>query len=316
MRTKYCLVTGVAGDVGFSIGRILRSHYPDAFLMGSDVNEDNPAKICFDQFVKSPYANSENYKNFILELIEKFSINLVIPTGETEINAFWRLKLVQTLRQRNVKVLILDERIIETCLDKYKTYEFLKKSGLNYPKTILAIDANRLPSNQFPMILKPRFGQGSKEVEIVTSLDDISPKLQTDHYLVQELLSDEDQEYTCCVFADAGCYRSIILKRKLKEGFTVSGEVTEDQAIEDYIVSISKALNLQGSMNLQLRMTTRGPVLFEINPRFSSTVMFRDKLGFSDLLWSIQQVLGIAVSDYKPPKAGIKFYRGIAEYIL
>ena len=34
-------------------------------------------------------------------------------------------------------------------------------------------------------------------------------------------------------------------------------------------------------------------MVFEINPRFSSTVGMRHKVGFSDLIWSIQEtVLG------------------------
>jgi carbamoyl-phosphate synthase large subunit len=316
MKSLNLLITGVSGDIGFGIGRILRENYPDSFLLGCDVDEDCPSDVFFDCFVKAPYADSENYIGFIIGIIKKYSINVVVPTSEAEINFFWKFKLVELLRKMNVAILILDETIVQCSLDKYKTYNFLKRNGLNCPETNLANNVNDLILSRFPKILKPRSGQGSKGIRIINSLDEIDSELQVKEYIVQELLSNDKNEYTCCVFGCSGKYRSIIFKRKLQNGFTVSGEVVENKAIEDYILSISKILQLEGSMNLQLRVTDRGPVLFEINPRFSSTVVFRDKLGFKDLIWAVQKATGGNVSTYLKPKEGTKFYRGITEYIL
>ena len=81
-------------------------------------------------------------------------------------------------------------------------------------------------------------------------------------------------------------------------------------------MKISKLLKLKGSINIQLRVTNRGPVLFEINPRFSSTVGFRDKLGFKDLLWSMQLKLEEKVEKYTKPKKGTKFFRGLEKHII
>ena len=38
---------------------------------------------------------------------------------------------------------------------------------------------------------------------------------------------------------------------------------------------------------IQLPMTKQGLMLFKINPRLSSTLVFRDMLGFADLQWWI-----------------------------
>ena len=74
-------------------------------------------------------------------------------------------------------------------------------------------------------------------------------------------------------------------------------------------------LNLVGSINVQLRITNHLPKIFEINPRFSSTVLFRHLFGFKDLEWSIKDLFGIALESYSPPKVGSKFYKGFNEYI-
>ena len=76
------------------------------------------------------------------------------------------------------------------------------------------------------------------------------------------------------------------------------------------------AFQLKGVLNIQLRLTSDGPVLFEINPRLSSTIVFRDKLGFTDLRWWINDITSLNKNEYKQPKAGTKFFRKTHEYIL
>ena len=48
-------------------------------------------------------------------------------------------------------------------------------------------------------------------------------------------------------------------------------------------------LDLRGRMNVQLRLTDNGLRVFEISPRFSSAVLMRHRLGYTDLLWAIEE---------------------------
>lgn len=308
------LITGVAGDIGFGAGKILRHYYVDSFLLGVDIDGNNPALAIFDMFKKIDCADSDTYEKNMIDLVKSKNINLIIPTSEAEISIFWKTGLVNFFEKNNIKVLILSNRIVKNSLDKFKTYEFLKNNELEYPDTYLANDFKS--QNKFPMIFKLRSGQGSKGLRIIYSHGDIKKSELNDTNIIQEYLPDDDQEYTCCVFSDGKICRTINIRRKLKGGFTHSGEVVESELIDSYIKKIAKLLKLQGSINLQLRVTNRGPVLFEINPRFSSTVVFRDKLGFRDLIWSIQFRFGDKVEKYTKPRDGTKIYRGVAEYIL
>jgi carbamoyl-phosphate synthase large subunit len=52
-------------------------------------------------------------------------------------------------------------------------------------------------------------------------------------------------------------------------------------------IKIAKKLELNGSINIQLRLHEGLPYIFEINPRFSSTVFIRSELGFNDVAWSL-----------------------------
>ena len=58
---------------------------------------------------------------------------------------------------------------------------------------------------------------------------------------------------------------------------------------------IAQGLDLRGSMNIQLRLTDKGPRVFEINPRFSSTVLMRHRIGYSDVLWALDETEGKSV---------------------
>ena len=126
----------------------------------------------------------------------------------------------------------------------------------------------------------------------------------------------KNQEYTCPVYSNnTKNFISLIIKRKMKGGLTSSGVVVKNKDIESYVNKIAMAIKLKGSINIQLRMTSNGPILFEINPRLSGTLVFRDKMGFMDLRWWVSDLFGLKNMVYKPPKAGTKFYRSYSEYI-
>jgi len=308
------LVTSIGGEIGFSIARILHQEYKDLFLLGCDVKDDNIGQVLCDEVIISPYADTKDYKNFILNTIKKYNIDIVIPVSDLEVKTFWKDNLMQDKIIAS-KTIIVDKNTVELSMDKFHTINFLKKHHLPFPETILANQTDLTQIN-YPVIIKPRFGQGSKNIKEVYFKDEFPKNCLNNEYIIQELLSTTQKEYTCCVFSNNQKIRNIIMKRTLVCGRTGYGEVVENEEIKQYVLDISKKLHLKGSINLQLRVTNRGPVLFEINPRFSSTVMFREKLGFRDLIWSIQEKMGEDLHDYICNNSGIKFFRDSQEYLV
>ena len=151
----------------------------------------------------------------------------------------------------------------------------------------------------------------AKDVTDLTYLENKFPD-----FIKQEYLNKEAEEYTCGLYRSTqGEVRSIIVKRTLMGGFTGYGEVCLDKEITRLLSSIAVKLNLIGSINIQLRNSDKGPCVFEINPRFSSTVRFRDMLGFNDLIWSLQDNLHLSIDPYTSLNEGKKIYKGFSEYI-
>tara|TARA_B100000780_G_scaffold155209_1_gene108547 strand:+ start:1339 stop:2274 length:936 start_codon:yes stop_codon:yes gene_type:complete len=303
------LISGVAGDIGFGIGRILKAWGVFDQLHGIDISDDHPGELLFDQCKIAPKAKEKIYLDWLSKYILEHKIDLFIPSSEDEINIISKSKL---LNIENAKILINSSHLISTCLDKHETLSFLKQKGISVPNHGL-VGAD-FPTD-FPIIAKPRSGQGSRGLHVISKIEEYENCKEGAVW--QEMLTPASEEYTCAVYVSpSGTHRNLLMKRQLAGGFTQKGEVVDDLEIESYVKSIAKALDFRGVINIQLRKTKSGPLIFEINPRLSSTLVFRDLMGFQDLRWWVADALGLPKTDYRKPSASTKFYRGISEYIL
>jgi carbamoyl-phosphate synthase large subunit len=303
------LVSGVAGDIGFGVARILRGNIWNGKIYGMDTQLDHAGGFMCDYITTSPRADDEGYLNWLSNYITQNNIKVFIPTSEAEIS---RIVLEQVDKIANAIVIKSNDLVVKKCLDKHECLSYLLSCGVSVPEHGLLSEEK---PNAYPVIVKPKSGQGSKGILKVFSEEQL-PIFQTENLVWQSYLEPDDEEYTCPVFRSAKTgTRILIIKRTLQGGFTNIGEVINNEEIEKYVDSIANVLELDGVMNIQLRLTKQGPRLFEINPRLSSTLVFRDKLGFCDLSWLLYLRLDLPIANYTPPTTGTRFYRGVQEYI-
>jgi carbamoyl-phosphate synthase large subunit len=306
------LVTGCGGDIGQSIGKILNEHEIVNNLFGCDISDKNAAKFIYPHFFLGLSCKDPNYIRNLKKIVKKFSIHFIIPVSESELRFLAKEHITKIGR---AQLILASAKALEVGFDKLSTADFLKKENLPFPITHLVETSDIF--KKFPVIMKSRTGSGSSNVIIVSDIDAfIFNKKQNPDFIVQEFLDGDSGEFTCGVFRSKnGIIRSIILKRELMGGFTSYGEVIENKEIDILLCDVAEKLNLEGSINVQLRLTSKGPVIFEINPRFSSTVLFRHLLNFKDLEWCIEDKRGLPISDYKESAIGKKIYKGFNEYI-
>lgn len=306
------LVTGCGGDIGQSIGKILNEYTLVNNLYGCDISDKNAAKFIFSNFFIGLACNDPKYISNLENIVKEKNIDLIIPISEPELRFLSKLKISKIGK---ADLILASAEALEVGFDKLNTANFLKKENLPFPIThsVTTIDV----IDKFPVILKSRTGSGSSNVSIVRDNDSfVSIKKSNPDFIVQEFLDGDSGEFTCGVFrSKGGIVRCIILKRELMGGFTGYGEVIENKEIEKLLHNLAAKLQLTGSINVQLRLTSKGPVVFEINPRFSSTVRFRHLFGFKDVEWSIEDRLDIPLSNYNETAVGKKLYKGFNEYI-
>ncbi len=274
------LVTAISGNVSNGILKALRESEDKVY--GCDIYDYPVGMDKVQEYWKSDMAVSEEYIPNLLLKCKEYGITHLIPVNEFEIKAI--NGNAELFHNAGIKLMINSPFVINNFLDKYKTIRYLQEiEKICVPKTY-TYDEFVEDGNQY--FVKLTNSCGSKYSKIITTkaeLDELN--LQKDEYVIQEYLSNSDEEYTVGVFSNGTDVSTIIFKRKLEHGYTSFVELVQDKDIDAEAKMIAERIGLKGYINIQLRKQRGKNYIFEINPRISGTVYFRHMLGFTDVLW-------------------------------
>lgn len=318
-RAPTVLVTGVGAVIGYGILASLRQARVKCRLVGMDIFDDAYGRHLADDFVQATRADSPDYLPFLASLIERYSIDIVIPGIEQDLYALWAGR-----EQLGTKIVLNAEPCIRLSKDKLATFEFFSERGA--PFVIPTLHARsyvecvaRLGS---PFILKRRSSYASKGQHVIRSASEFEyhvAEAGASRCISQRIVGTDDDEYTVGAFGDGrGSYvDSIILRRRLsQEGATVKAEwVEHDDAIMATVDSIFRTLSPIGPTNVQIRKEEGRAYLLEINPRISSSCSIRTAMGYNEPEMCVRHfVLGETLSV--SPKRGGKVVRFIADHVI
>ncbi len=311
------LITAVSGDIG---GAAVRSLSAAGYeIVGCDMKMFTPVADSITRFYQSPPAtNKQAYITFLRNTIERERVRFYLPISEIEIELAHHNR--ELIRQFGVVPVLNNELILDQFLDKLKTIHYLNKLDIPTPKTIFLKDYDGDPS--FPLIVKPLKGCGSKRLWKVESMIDLEYVRDKDDgtFLAQEYIGSDDDDYTTGIFSDGNNVSCISFRRKLGYG-GLSSEVTLDEHPNLDVIAnkIALATALTGSINLQSRKVNDTFIPYEINPRLSSTLLFRKKFGFDDAVWWVQVLSGATYLYKRRYKSGSavrcfsEYYAGLEE---
>lgn len=302
------LVTAVSGDIANGILKILQEQ--DAELYGCDVNSIAAGMDRVKKFWQSRYAVEEGYTEELLGKCLEYGITHLIPVNEREIEVVSDNR--KLFEEHGIKIVIQDERILDICLDKYKTAQLLTDNGFDVPGTYVNPCLIEVDGSSY--ICKPRKSNGSKGIQIYsageiadikkryyadeTAFNNINDNIQGEDCVYQRYI-DSDEEYTIGVFRDIAVINTIAFRRELKNGYSNIVKLSNAGEYAELAIRIAKLLNLKGYINIQLRKKDDRLYIFEINPRISGTVRFRHMLGFTDVLWWLDMLDNIAVPEFR-----------------
>lgn len=306
------LVTGCGGDIGQSLGKILRSCSFVRKVFGCDLHQEHAGIFIFHDCFIVERATSPHYLKSLSAIVEQNKVDIIIPSNEYELHVLLEFGIHSIIE---AKILRVNDFALETGLDKYKTSKILAKYEVPIPETFLMTESF---DPKFPCIVKPRASSGGKSLYFVQSAEQFNAVKQlAQDSIYQEYIGNDNEEYTCGLFrSHLGEVRTITFKRKLGGDHSVFGIVVNNDQINNTLTKVANSLQLVGSVNVQLRLVENKPLIFEINPRFSSTVLVRHLLGFEDVIWCMQDSLQIELNEYSNVLAGSKFFKGHSEYIL
>ena len=283
------LVTGGGSLLGQGIIKALKKSSLNFYLVVVDVNPLSAGLYWGDEKYIVPFASSPNYMESMEKLLLKIKPDFVFIGTDVELIHFAQNKKLLEKKYKT-KIVVSNEKVIKIADDKFKTSEFFKINGFNYPITVdpsnpIEIE-NLISKKGFPLIVKPRVGGRSFQVSKVEDKRSLELKIkETNSPIVQEFIGSDSYEYTASGLCfDGVCNASIVLRRDLKDGNTFRAFYTNNENFNLKIKQWTEALNPFGPANFQFRIDKEGkPKVFEINARFSGTTPLRAIMGFNEV---------------------------------
>ncbi|MCB9554680.1 MAG: ATP-grasp domain-containing protein [Deltaproteobacteria bacterium] len=283
------LITGAGSELAFSIFKACQKSTLDLRIIGCDIAEDAVGLHWADRGYLVPAVKHDpnGFLGALRQIVERESVRAIFPSPDAELD-FLPEHRELFAREHNCHLMINAPKEMARFSDKWLAHQWYLEHGLGAPRTARGdVEAERealIADLGFPLVLKPRIGGGSRSVFIVDSRQQMEKYLPAvPAPLLQERLLPDDEEYT------AGTFRTqddavfvIVMRRTLKFGMTNKAQMVFDGALDAFCQHVILQTQLQGVNNIQFRLTTNGPKILEINPRFSGTTGIRAHFGFNE----------------------------------
>jgi len=297
MRTKATVLVTAAGGIvsqgimkSLKLANIKKDHPVTYEIVATDINAQAAGLYRSDVGILVPPPSSSDYVESIIKICKEQNVQAIFVGSDEELLPIAHVK-EKIEKETGTIVLINPIDVISTAIDKWKTFEFLKKNNLPCAES-------SLPENQeefiekfgFPLVVKPREGYGSLHFYIVNDRDEIIQAISAIQKvgwrpIIQEYLDDENVEFTSGIVVDKtgkNVMSSISMRKTLKQGQTYKAFVDDFHDVRKSAEETALKFGCRGSINIQAKMIENMPKIFEINPRFSATCPIRAAAGVNE----------------------------------
>ena len=275
---------------------------------------DTTGLLAADAFEVVPKSADPGYVDALLNLCRRWKVSLLFSLHD------WDAPVIARSRDRFLQVgtvpVMGEADILSACLDKYSTSKAMASIGVSVPWTTLSFDeaVARMGDHPCPMIVKPRWGQGSlglfkvyseKELEWAFNLSGAIARrfaancpeidVSSPQVVVQQFVSGE--EYGCDVVNGLdGEYRRSFVKRKMgmRAGETDAAESVDMPSVSAAAEKIGRWSRHLGCMDSDWIVGEDGrPYLIELNPRFGGGYPFTHLSGANVVKACVNWVNGV-----------------------
>ena len=250
-----------------------------------------------------PMGSDPNFLASLRELCTRIEIDVLVPGVDEEL-----LSIAENHGSfGSTRVILPDKTFVSTMLDKLTFAEVMDSHGIPVPRTV-RLDRSESWTD-FPCIVKPRRGRGSRGVAVVSNEVELRSfaagiGIDASALIVQELIVGD--EYSVQVIASPdGALRSVVPASILiKRGITISAVTTADEGVLKACDDLHHAFPTSGIYNIQGILTRDGKFLvFEINPRVSTTLCLAVAAGIDVV------TLSCTAGEQIPAREGIRLDR-------
>lgn len=315
VRKITAMVTGVAGGgLGEQMIKALkRCKRFECIVVGADIVPLSKGFEDVDLACILPPATSPSYMEQLLHICKLHEVQVLFPGSEAELKVLGQNRGL--IESNAIFLPVNSQEVLELCLDKFRTIEFLSSNGFRYPRTLRITSYADIAKVDFlPAVIKPSIGGGGS-AHVYLAQDSRELNLygefmmqQFGEFIIQEYVGTPESEYTVGVLCsmDGSLINSIAVKRNiltsiscrlkvkntsgvesLGETLAISsgisqGEIGRFPEVTQTCERMAKLLGARSAINIQCRLFNGEVFVFEINPRFSGTTSLRAMVGYNE----------------------------------
>ena len=286
------LVTGAGGPAGVAVIRSLQRHEAtDVFAADMDGWASGLYLVAADRRRIVEPGLSADFVDALLATCIADEIDVLFSTVDVELPALAGRR--SEFEAAGTVLAAPSLATLTVCLDKFLLAERCE-GALRVPTTRLLTDEGVSFDWDFPVIVKPRRGAGSRGVRVVPDRAGLEAIVRDESLIIQAFLPGD--EYSVDVFADAAGDVIAAVPRtrtRVDSGVSIAGQTVKDEHLESTAAAVARAIGLSGVANVQLRRDVDGhPALLEVNPRFPGAMPLTIAAGVDMPVLALQLALG------------------------
>lgn len=225
-----------------------------------DMDTNSPALHFATHREISPSGLGDDYLEFIKGIVDKYKIDLIVPTRDAELLFFCEIAPKLPCR-----VMAAVPDTIIKCMDKVRFYHFCLENDFLVAPMVTSP----------PAFVRERFGSGSAGAMMARDRLELEFALRAcESPIIQQIINAP--EYTVDLFSDfEGNVISVVPRRRIKivGGESYVGRTEYNKEIIDESTRLAKALGLIGHNTIQCffidgNYKDSQVVFIEVNPRF------------------------------------------------
>lgn len=304
MKTVRVLVFPCGSEIGLEIHNALKE-IPFIELIGASSVDDH-GKFVYRQYAGGlPYIGEPGFLERLNEAIDARHVDFVFPALDAAI-----LFLAENRERIHAEVLAPALETVRVCNSKAVTYETFAEC-----RFVPRVYGGAEEVGEYPVIIKPSVGCGSKGFLRVESRDELVRQLaaRKDRQVICEYLSGE--EYTVDCFSDrhgALKYASCRNRKRVRNGISVQSQLQQaDAEVRAIADEINARLQFRGAWFFQLKRNQAGEYrLLEIAARIAGTSCVQRAAGVNLPLLTVFDAMGYDV-EIEPQFEAVEVARAL-----
>jgi nucleoside-diphosphate-sugar epimerase/carbamoylphosphate synthase large subunit len=305
-------ITSIGSGVGQSIINSIRLSNLPVYTIGMGNNPMAFGAYDCSESIITPSIYEEKYIDKIIEICQTKKINILIPGLDDELLKF--SENINLFKKNSIEVVVSSPEIIELCRNKIKMSNELNKISNSFVKSYSLNEFRKTRVGSEIYIAKPISGFASRGIKYIYTQDDLD-KLN-EKYLIQEIAIPNKNDVNHIQYMNdlkankfsqlseisiqylIGKNKNLLGKcatyNKLNNGVPIEIIPFENEKlfkVTDKIIKYLIELGLYGPINIQGRITDKGPKFFEMNARFTGITGLRALMGFNEVEKIIKNIL-------------------------